>query len=108
MIGFRLFNAGMAPKMRVRVYAAPKLDMVDKAQIEAAKSLQDAPPSVIRLAGKAANLPREMIAELIAGSMAARAAMGAVPGEEAPPEEMSGLAPGPSGAPPLALAPTGT
>jgi len=110
---FRLFNPARMPGLRVRVHASPSLDMVDKAKIEAAKALQDAPPSVIRLAGKSANLPKEMIDELVQAAQARMGAMSGRPGlpvgsgMDAPPPGMPGLAPGPAGAPPLALAPAG-
>lgn len=104
---FRLFDPSRAPAMRVRVHAAPNLDMVDKAKIEAARALVGAPPSIIRLAGKSANLPKEIIDELIAAS--APAAIGGVgmDGAGPPLAGMSGLAPGPAGAPPLEMQPAG-
>lgn len=88
---WRLFSGNGAPPMKLKVNASPNMSAVDRMQIDTVKSLQGAPPSVIRMAGQAANLPKDMIDELIQSSMAAMgpATTGGPPPPNAVPAGMS-------------------
>lgn len=84
---WRLFSAASAPDMKLSVQASPNLNLVDKMQIDTVKSLQGAPAGVIRLAGQGANLPKNIVDELIAASAPPVSGAG-------PPMNPAGMAPG--------------
>ena len=64
---FRIFNGSSMPPLKLRVIASPNMNAVDMDKIEKMKGLVGAPPSLVRFALKDANVPNEVINELIHG-----------------------------------------
>jgi hypothetical protein len=65
---FRIFNGSQMPRLRLRVQSTPNLNAVDMDKISKIKELVGAPAALIRFALKDANVPQEVINELIQGS----------------------------------------
>lgn len=65
---FAIFHGPSMPSLRLRVHAQPNLDAVDLDKMEKIRGLIGAPPAIIKFALKDANVPEDVIQDLIRGS----------------------------------------
>jgi hypothetical protein len=62
---WRLLRPSALPRLRLHVHAGPNLNVADLEKIDKLKSLIGAPPAAMRFIGREANLPSELIEQLI-------------------------------------------
>lgn len=64
---YTLFSGSDMPALKLKVQAAPNLNLVDMQKVEKVKGLIGAPPELIKFALKDANVPQDVIDSLVAG-----------------------------------------
>lgn len=62
---WRLFRPSTLPPLRLRVHAGPDLNIVDLEKVDKVKGMIGLPPAGMRFVGKLANLPSELVEQLI-------------------------------------------
>jgi hypothetical protein len=62
---WRLLRPSALPRLRLHVHAGPNLNVADLEKIDKLKSLIGAPPAAMRFIGREANLPSELVEQLI-------------------------------------------